>query len=79
MNNQQKFTPKYWAVHDTQSDDIFIKSLSKNYRWSVEQFLDYYSYEVMGVVVSDDDLDVWWLNQSRYVCELVEIKIVTGE
>ncbi len=30
MNNEQKFTPKYWVCHDLDGDDILTETMSKS-------------------------------------------------
>jgi len=31
MNNEQKFTPKYWVGHNVKEDDVYINTASKSY------------------------------------------------
>ncbi len=31
MKANQKFSPKYWIVHDPMSDDVFIETASKSW------------------------------------------------
>lgn len=75
MNKEQEYTPKYWAVHDRQSSDIYPVTLHKSKQDSQELFLDLCSFDIVGVL-SDDDLETWFYNQDRYVCELIEIRLV---
>lgn len=31
MKTEQEFTPKYWVLHDIDSDDVYIDTLAKSY------------------------------------------------
>lgn len=75
MNKQQKLTPKYWVVHDTQTDDVFTDTLRKSKDGSEEVFLDNYGFRLAGFL-SDDELYEWYVDQDQYVCSLVEVKLV---
>lgn len=75
MNKEQNHSPKYWVVHNKQNDDILVNTLSKNKNWAIERFFNNYTYDMKGVM-SDDELEEWWENQTEFVCSLVEIKLV---
>ena len=30
MKNEQRYTPKYWVLHDKRTDDVFIETLDKS-------------------------------------------------
>jgi hypothetical protein len=30
MNNNQRYSPKYWVAHDTRTDDVLISTASKS-------------------------------------------------
>ncbi len=38
MNEHQKLKPKYWAVHDVTTDDVFIYTASKDMRAAIAQY-----------------------------------------
>ena len=75
MKLEQEYTPKYWVVHDKQASDVFPATMRKS-KWESEAtFLNYHSFDIVGVL-SDNDLETWFLDQDRYVCELIEIRLV---
>lgn len=75
MNKEQKHSPKYWVVHNKHNDDILVNTLSKNRIWAIERFFNNYTYDMEGVM-SEDELEEWWENQTEFVCSLIEIKLV---
>ena len=74
MKQNQKLPPKYWVVHDTVDNDVFINTAHKCKFESIEIFLSNHTYEILGFK-SDDETEEWWDEQTRYKCELVEIKL----
>lgn len=56
----QKFTPKYWVVHDKTSDDVLFWTMHK----SLQGSLDVYNLNYDIPVEDDENLE----------CILVEIK-----
>ena len=30
MNDNQKYTPKYWVLHDYRTDDVYLQTASKS-------------------------------------------------
>lgn len=42
MNKEQKFTPKYWVVHDRSLEDVFILTAAKCYQESIDLFIQFY-------------------------------------
>ena len=75
MKLKQEYTPKYWAVHDKQASDVFPATMRKSKRESEAIFLNECSFDIVGVL-SDNELETWFLDQDRYVCELIEIRLV---
>lgn len=75
MNKTQKLSPKYWVVHDTEDSGVFIDTAHHCKMDSIEIFLNKYTYDILGVQ-SDEDVLEWWEEQTRYKCELIEIKLV---
>ena len=75
MNNKQKFTPKYWVVHDKATSDVFIKTADKSMFDSIQKFLQLSAYEYFGTV-DDDEAESMFLDHPSLDCSLVEIKLV---
>lgn len=74
MKPDQKHSPKYWVVHDKQTDDVFLFSAHKCKQRSIELFLERMS-EVCPLL-SEDDLYEEFENNEYSECILVEIKKV---
>lgn len=74
MKSDQKHSPKYWVVHDKQTDDIFLSSAHKWKQRSIDLFLEQMSK--MFTNSSYDDLYEAFENDEDYECILVEIKKV---
>lgn len=73
MRKTQEFTPKYWVVHDKNSDDVLLYTASKSRDYSiclyVESFVnaeDERGNLRYGIFDDDDSVE----------CSLVEIKFV---
>lgn len=75
MNNTQKLTPKYWIVHNTTTDDVYIKSAHKWKDQAIENFLHNHSYNLAGCI-PDDELLSWYLDHPDLQCDLFELKLV---
>lgn len=75
MNKEQQHSPKYWVVHSKHNDDILVNTLSKSRIKAIEHLFNYYTYDMVGIM-SDDELEEWWENQTEFVCSLIEIKLV---
>lgn len=75
MDSDQQLTPKYWVVHDTATDDVFIATARKVLRHSIEAFLNGYAYSYFGSV-SDDKAAEMFYDHPSLDCSLVEIKLV---
>ena len=64
MKQDQKLLPKYWIVHDTTTDDVFLKTANKNRDKSIQR---YELFEITeGYFEDNEDLK----------CSLFELKIV---
>lgn len=61
MNSRQQFTPKYWIVHDPNSDDVLLNTARKSRTDAVNEYR-----EACGRYPEDDGMEV----------SLVEIKLV---
>ena len=75
MKPDQKFSPKYWVVHDTTSDDILISTLDKTKTISIDKFIENHMFQFFGLVEDEDTQEVF-LNQKRFECILIEVKQV---
>lgn len=77
MKQNQKFTPKYWVVHDKETDDIFPFTMHKNKRQSEEIFAEHLIDIVYEYTSIEDALEVFDSDKGgTYECILVEIKQV---
>lgn len=45
MKADQKYTPKYWVVHDKTTDDVFLETMNKTRSDAIETFADIYGVE----------------------------------
>lgn len=61
MNSNQKYSPKYWIVHDISTDDVFLHTASKTRSRAIQKHEDLY-----GCFAED-------LNTR---CSLFELKLV---
>jgi hypothetical protein len=75
MNTEQKLTPKYWVVHDTVTDDVFIDTARKGVMAAIDAFLDLHSYDYFGTV-SDEEAAALYYEHPSLTYSLVEIKLV---
>lgn len=78
MNNKQKFTPKYWVVHDKATSDVFIETADNSMFDSIQKFLHRNAYEYFGTV-DDYEAKEMFLYHPSLDCSLVEIKLVEME
>jgi len=62
MNNDQKLTPKYWVAHDKNSDDVFLKTASKDREEVQESLFNFLSGD-------------WDEETSQFGIILIEIRI----
>jgi hypothetical protein len=70
MNTSQQFTPKYWVVHDTLSDDVFMQTADKSKQESIRKFLGLEPKLLWN-------FDEYYLPEDCNLdCSLVEINIV---
>ena len=74
MNAEQKLTPKYWVVHDTVTDDVFISTARKGAKSAIDAFLDLHSYDYFGTV-SDEEVVGLYYEHPSLKCSLMEIKL----
>lgn len=88
MENKQKFTPKYWVVHDTRANDVFVDTLHKTKETSIDFF---FATDESGTCLAGDmymdehpkqdgywlaDVRDWFDNHKTLTCSLIEIKLV---
>lgn len=79
MNPNQKFTPKYWVVHDKETDDIFPHTMHKSKWQSEEIFAKTLMDTFYGYTCIEEALEAYKENSDTYECILVEIKQVEVE
>jgi hypothetical protein len=72
MKDTQKLSPKYWVVHDTTTDDVFIDTAKKGKENSIDAFIYHYGFKTFGIL-KDYDAREAFDNQTRYECILIEI------
>ena len=75
MKQNQKYTPKYWVVHDKETDDIFTSTMHKSKHQSEEIFAEILM-EVIGYKCVEDALEGYYDSSDTYECILIEIKQV---
>lgn len=75
MKATQRLTPKYWVVHDSYTDDVFIQTASKSISGATNKFLDLHAHSYFGVVSDQEVLDMYYSHQSLK-CSLVEVKLM---
>lgn len=75
MNTKQKLTPKYWVVHDTTTDDVFIDTACKSIKYSIEAFLNLHAYSYFGTV-DDEEVAGMFYDHPSLDCSLIEINLV---
>lgn len=64
MNTNQKYTPKYWVVHNPKTEDVYIDTLDKSLTGSCDKFLELYPGIRSG------------LFDGSFKCELIELQLV---
>ena len=63
MKAEQEFTPKYWIVHDSTTDDVFLRTASECRNTAIQR---YELFEVKGKYFEDNE---------DLKCSLFELKI----
>ncbi len=58
MKTIQEFTPKYWFVHSTENDDVFLWTGNK----SMQGAIDEYNLNVISSYESEEDLEVIFIS-----------------
>lgn len=76
MKGMQKYSPKYWVVHDKESDDVFINTASKNKKDSMDIFIDDNSWDRWETYLEDDELINMFHNDNDLEIILIEISKV---
>jgi hypothetical protein len=67
MKSNQKFSPKYWVVHDVSTDDVFIDTASKSLAEAEHKYITKY-------LRPDRSLDYY--DNDNLKCILIKIKEV---
>lgn len=75
MINNQKLSPKYWVVHDNQTQDVFIDTASKTKQCAIEAFLDNHSYNYFGWAI-DEELWDKYEDAENLQCVIIEVSPV---
>jgi len=76
MNNNQKFSPKYWVVHDISTDDVFIDTACKTKSDSENSYITNYLWGKQVNTLSRFDAEDVFENNGNLKCILIEIKEV---
>ena len=63
MKATQKYTPKYWVIHNITEDDVYISTASKSMDDAIKKFTEFY-----GDDAYDNDVNLQPL--------LIELKMV---
>lgn len=65
MKNDQKHTPKYWVLHDTDSDEVLIATASKSHFGCADK-----SQSLYPLLYQD------YLDCGHYKIDLIELVLV---
>ena len=71
MKSTQKYTPKYWVVHDVTEDGVYLFTASKSMDYSIDLYVESmnaYTEDGLDYSVFDDNADLQ--------CSLIEINLV---
>lgn len=74
MKQDQKYTPKYWVVHDTTTDEVFLETAHKNKGVSELLFIESLAPRLPSLTYNEIEEIV--LSEDQYECILIEIKKV---
>jgi hypothetical protein len=69
MQKDQKFTPKYWVLHDRDADDIFAITMSKSLEGS----------KALAKIHKNPAYKEWMEENGNYEFAVVEIRLVQSE
>lgn len=72
MKSSQKLTPKYWVVHNPNSDDVILSSADKCRATAIKKWFE--SSKARDRLV--DTLPEYYLEACGLECALVEVKLV---
>ncbi len=75
MKSDQKFTPKYWCVHDKNTDDVFVDTMSKSAVDAMQKFYDNIAGSLFGELTESEMVDMFYEGDNLEVI-LVELNIV---
>lgn len=75
MKSNQKFTPKYWCVHDKNTDDVFVETMSKSVVDAMQKFYDNVAIKMFGELTEDELVDKFYESDNLEVI-LVELNLV---
>jgi hypothetical protein len=75
MKSNQKFTPKYWCVHDKNTDDVFVDTMSKSAVGAMQKFYDNIAGNLFGELTESEMVDLFYEGDNLEVI-LVELNIV---
>ncbi len=76
MKQDQKLTPKYWVVHDKNTDDVYLSSAHKSKTESETRFVEQLMLPCLHSDMSFEDAFDLYLEDEDYECILIEIKEV---
>ncbi|AUR87576.1 hypothetical protein NVP1101O_165 [Vibrio phage 1.101.O._10N.261.45.C6] len=74
MKKDQDYSPKYWVVHDKQTDDVFLNTAHKTKFMSERLFIE--TLVPMFPSLNYNDVEEMYLDNENYECILIELKIV---
>lgn len=72
MKKNQKYLPKYWVVHDKNTDDVFIQTASKSLNIAERKFVDYCATSYYGDL-NEEELFEKFYDDENLETILVEI------
>jgi len=75
MNKDQKFTPKYWVVHDKKIDDVLLWTASKSMQGAVDNWVN--NTCIVCDVSCTEAMELWHSEEYEdFVPVLIEVRVV---
>ena len=75
MKKNQKYLPKYWVVHDKNTDDVFVQTMSKSLNDAENKFVKYCAESRYGDLCYDDLFESFYEDENleTILIEIMEV------
>lgn len=75
MKKSQKYLPKYWVVHDKNTDDVFVQTMSKSLNDAENKFVKYCAECRYGDLCHDDLFESFYEDENleTILIEILEV------